>query len=246
MMFYLMIGLQLACIFHAMRNGNSQWIMVLLIPGIGALAYGLAFIMPELFGSFGLRRTARGVMKKIDPWRDVRKMDRDLQRTDNIENRLRIATECLDLKDYDRAEQLYRETLVGFYEHEPQAMLGLAQAQFGLNKYVETKQTLDELIGHNPDFRSAVGHLLFARTLEALGDIERAQVEYEVVKDSFVGEEARVRFAAFLLAQNKTRRAAEILQEIEHRCSVAPAHYQKTQKPWRQQAAQMRKHLEAS
>src|SRR5207302_1935924 len=82
--------------------------------------------------------------------------------------------------------------LTGLYEHDPNLMLGLAQAQFGKGEASAARATLDELIRHNPDFRSPTGHLLYARALEAEGNVPKALEEYAVLAPSYPGAEASV------------------------------------------------------
>ncbi len=54
-------------------------------------------------------------------------------------------------------------------------MLGHAQAQFGKGDASAARATLDELIRRNPDFRSPAGHLLYARALEAEGNVPKVE-----------------------------------------------------------------------
>jgi hypothetical protein len=224
--------LQLGCIVHAVMNRNNSWIPFLLIPGIGPLAYILSHIVPDMFGSYGIRKGARALMKKIDPERDRRVLSKNLDRADTVENKWKLAAESLELKDYARAKALYVECLTGFYEREPELMLGLAKAQFGLEDYVECKKTLDDLIAFNPDFRSSEGHLLFAKCLLATHENEKALEELLIVKDNYGGEEARFLCAEHLLRMGKTERARTVLQELLKRVDVSPAHYQKANVSW--------------
>jgi hypothetical protein len=46
------------------------------------------------------------------------------------------------------------------------------------------------LINKNPDFRSADGHLLYARTLEALGETLKAEEEYQALSSYYAGPQA--------------------------------------------------------
>ncbi len=228
---------QVICVLHAMRNGNSQWIWILImLPGVGCAAYALSHIAPDLFGSYGVRSASRRVLKAIDPERDRRKLSANLQRTDTIENRRHLANESLALNDFAKAKALYLECLTGIYERDADLMLGVAFAQFGLEEFAECKQTLEDLIAFNPGFKSADGHLLYAKTLDAMGALERAEREYRVVKDSFPGEEARVRYGELLIRMGKTEMARKVLADAIQRASVSPAHYQKAQAPWLQKA----------
>jgi hypothetical protein len=220
-----------------MRNGNNQWIWILIVlPGVGCAAYALSHIAPDLFGSFGVRRASRRVLKAIDPERDRRKLSVNLQRADTVENRRHLADESLAMQDFAKAKALYLECLTGIYERDPDLMLGVAQAQFGLDEFAECKQTLEDLIAFNAGYKSADGHLLYAKTLEASGALERAELEYRVVKDSFPGEEARVRYGELLVRMGKTESARKVLTDTIQRAAVSPAHYQKAQAVWLQKA----------
>jgi hypothetical protein len=110
----------------------------------------------------------------------------------------------------------------------------LAQESFNSGDYqhADARQTLDELIAANPDFRSNDGHLLYARCLEALGDIPGAIHEYEALVDGFTGEEARVRFGLLLKREGRAAQASEVFNMVLKRSRVAPKYYQREQHEW--------------
>ena len=225
------------CIYHAMRNGNDRWIWILvMVPGLGCAAYAVSFIAPELFGSFGVQRAARKVLRSLDPERDRRTLGRNLEIVDSHDNRRALAAESLSLGDFSRATDLYRSCLVGLYEYEPLYLLGLAQAQFGSAKFAESKATLELLIKHNPEFRSEEGHLLYARSLAALGSHDAAIAEFEVLKAGYHGEQARYCYAELLITLGREQQAKPILQELIKRSELAPKHYQKAQREWLKKA----------
>ena len=64
---------------------------------------------------------------------------------------------------------------------EPAYALGKAQAQFGLNRPADALATLDDLKAQWPDFESAEGHLLYARSLAEVGRIDEALDEYHAL-----------------------------------------------------------------
>ena len=71
---------------------------------------------------------------------------------------------------YQQAITHYEETLTGLYEHDPDLLLGLATAQFRNDQFEDARASLERLIEHNPEYKSADGHLLYARAVEACGD----------------------------------------------------------------------------
>jgi hypothetical protein len=224
---------QLYCVIHALKNGNQNWIWILIFaPGIGCAAYGLSHVMPELFGSFGIQRGAKRVMKAIDPERDRRRLSKNLDRAETVENKVQLAREALALKDFAQAKTLFTDCMTGLYERDPDLMLGLAHAQSGMQEHAAVLKTLDDLIAFNPEFRSTEGHLLYAQTHLALGDFEKALQEYAAVQTNYPGEQARYEYAALLIRMGKTDKARVILEALKKRVNVSPAHYQKLQAEW--------------
>src|SRR5437879_3008176 len=102
----------------------------------------------------------------MDPGREMRRYESETRVAGNVASRQRYAEELVRHQRHDEAIAQYREALTGLYEHDPNLMLGLAQAQFGKGDASAARATLDDLIRHNPDFRSPAGHLLYARALE--------------------------------------------------------------------------------
>ncbi|OLB13270.1 MAG: hypothetical protein AUH10_06615 [Gammaproteobacteria bacterium 13_2_20CM_66_19] len=237
-MLFLILSLlvQAAFIVHVIKTGRNQlWIWVLIIPGLalaGILAYLVVEILPALFRSRAAQRAGRGLRKAIDPERDLRRYESEVRVADNVASRQRYAEELVRRERYDEAIAQYREALTGLYEHDPNLMLGLAQAQFGKGDASAARATLDELIRHNPDFRSPTGHLLYARALEAEGNVPKALEEYAVLAPSYPGAEASVRYAQLLKAQGRVAEAQKVVRELLEQARIAPGHYRRAQRSW--------------
>ncbi|MBN8213177.1 MAG: tetratricopeptide repeat protein [Xanthomonadales bacterium] len=226
--------LQIGCVVHVVRTGRPMyWIFLLFIGSyIAIAAYLIAEVLPGLGQSRTARRALRGAQDRIDPERRKREATRQLDVADTLDNRRRLAQESFNSGDYQQAAELYRSGLRGLYATDPELMLGLARSQFALNLNADARQTLDELIAANPDFRSDSGHLLYARCLEALGDIPAAIHEYEALVDGFTGEEARVRFGLLLKREGRAAQASEVFSTVLKRSRVAPKYYQREQREW--------------
>lgn len=237
-MSFLIISLliQAAFIVHVIKtHRNTLWIWVLIIPGLalaGILAYVVVEILPELFRSRTAQRTARGFKKAMDPERDLRRYELEAQTAGNVASRQRYAEELVRHGRYDDAIAQYRQALGGLYEHDANLMLGLAQAQFGKGDAAAARATLDDLISHNPDFRSPAGHLLYARALEAEGNTAKALEEYRAVTASYPGAEASVRYAQLLKSQGQREESQRIARELLKQANIAPSHYRRAQREW--------------
>src|SRR5256885_1034594 len=189
-------------------------------------------IVPELFRSRTAQRAARGLRKAVDPARELRRYENEARVAGNVASRQRYAQELVHHQRYEEAIGQYSEALSGLYEHDPNLMLGLAQAQFGKGDAPAARATLDELIRHNPDFRSPAGHLLYARALEAEGNVPKALEEYAVLAPSYPGAEASVRYAQLLQAQGRRAEAQKVARELLEQARIAPGHYRRAQRPW--------------
>jgi hypothetical protein len=244
-MWFLIISLliQAAFIVHVIKTGRNQlWIWVLIIPAIalpGIVAYIAIEIIPGLLRSRTAQRTARGLRKAVDPGRELRRYENEARAGGNVASRQRYADELVRHERYDEAIAQYRQALTGLYEHDPNLMLGLAQAQFRKADASGARATLDELIRLNPDFRSPTGHLLYARALEAEGNVPKALEEYRVVAGSFPGAEAAVRYAQLLQAQGHKEEAQKVARELLQQARIAPGHYRRAQREWLEAAERL-------
>lgn len=228
------ILLQIACAVHAVRTGRPlYWIFILLIGSYIAVAiYLVAEVLPGVSDSRGARRAVRSLHGRIDPERGKREAARQLELADTKDNRRRLAEQSLAAGDYQQAAELYRSALSGIYATDPHLMLGLAKAQFELGLPQEARKTLDELIAANPDFRSSEGHLLYARAVEAVGDVAAALHEYEALTPGFSGEEARVRHGLLLKRCGDPDAAAALFRETLKRAQHSPRYYRREQRQW--------------
>jgi hypothetical protein len=226
---------QALLIVHVIKTGRNFlwiWVLILLPFGLGAVVYVGAEILPELFRSRTARRTARGFKRAMDPGADLRRYENEAQVTGNVASRQRYAEELVRHQRYGEAIAQYRQALTGLFEHDPNLMLGLAQAQFAQGDARGARTTLDELIARNPDFRSPDGHLLYARALEAEGNVAKALEEYRTLAPAYPGAEASVRYAQLLKAQGELAESQRVARELLERARIAPGHYRRAQREW--------------
>lgn len=228
------VCLQVFCLFHMVRSGRPYWWAWIIVLGafMGAFVYLVTQVLPDLRHDPAARRAVRNVQKAIDPQREKKRIAAQLEVADTVDNRIRLARECLALGDVLNAEELFGSCLRGPHATDPDIMLGMAHAQFMRGDAAATKKTLDALIAANPSFDSNDGHLLYARSLEQLGDDQGALHEYATLAASYPGEEGRARYALLLKRTNQHAEAQQVFQQILARAKVAPKYYQRAQREW--------------
>jgi hypothetical protein len=232
------IAFQALLIIHCVKTGRNQiWIWVLaMLSFAGVIAYVAAELIPDLVRSRATQKTVRGVKRALDPGANLRRLESQANLTGGVESNQRYAEELSRQGRAAEAITVYKQTLRGLYEHDPNLMLGLAKAEFSAGDIAQARQTLDELMQHNPDFRSAEGHLFYAQALQGEGQPQRALEEYKVLVGYYPGAEAAVRYAQLLLGQQQADAARQVLKALLDRAAVAPAHYRRTQEEWLKQA----------
>jgi hypothetical protein len=230
----LYILLRVAIIVHIIKTGrNTLWVwLVLFEPVIGGLAYFAVEILPGLLGSRSARRAASGLRRTVDPTRDLRQAHKRLAVNDSVDSRRKLADELFAHGRYDEAIEHYRSAMTGIYTHEPLLMLGLAKTLFAKDQISEARQTLDELIANNPDFKSPEGHLLYARAVESEGNLDKALSEYSALSKYYSGAEARYRHALLLKRMGQNEKAQSMLKSLLDDAELAGPTFRKEQREW--------------
>jgi len=230
----LSLGLQIACATHAVRTGRQYyWIWIILMaPFLGCVIYLIAEVLPDLRNDPRSRQAASRVLHKIDPERRRRAIQAKLEIADTIENRRALAEESMRLGDFANAAELYRSVLKGVYATDAAFLLGLAQAQAGLEDFPAARATLETLYANHPNFRHNDAELLRARVLEAAGDLDKALDHYRELSTSYPGEEARFRYGALLKRRERFGEARNVFRDMLTRSKNAPPYYKKKEREW--------------
>lgn len=225
--------LQASLAVHAFRTGRESWIFVIVfVPALGGLVYFLTQILPDFWYSSTGRRTSSSLAKAIAPSRDIKRLREDLAILDTVRNRQLLARECVKSGEYEEAVELFTSCLTGYYRSDPYMLLELAEAHFLAEQYSEAKGIFLRIHESSPEFRSAEGHLLYARTFENMGEDGSALDEYEAVAKYFPGEEANSRYGLFLMRTGDEQKARGIFNQVLARDKRRSRQHRRREKPW--------------
>ena len=230
----LVVILQIIAVVHLFRTGrNMTWLfLIILVPLIGSIAYFIVEVMPSLQNSPGARRALNRARSAMDLSRGVREGSLNYERSQNVESAARLAGELTKAGRHAEAIRICNEARTGLFEDDPKILLTLANAQFAASEYASTVATLDYLRDKNPGFRSADGHLVYARALEENGATARALEEYAALVNYYPGAEARVRQAMLYKKLGDQSRADELFAAILNDARLAPKHFQRSEREW--------------
>ncbi len=197
---------------HAVRSGQDRyWLMVLfMFPLLGSLVYALAIWLPSMRYTQQGRAVSRGVERLLNPGRELREAQDAYDIAATVDNRLRLADALVGDKRPAEAIEHYRNALRGIHSDDPDIHVRLGQALLESGRPAEARQLLDDLIKHKPDFRSAQGHLVYARAVAAEGNRDKAKEEFETLIGYSSGFEAQAYYAQALVDWGERERAQAV------------------------------------
>ncbi len=232
--FLIMLMLDITLVYHAAKTGRLQpWaFIILMIPGVGGLAYIVVELLPEIIGGPGAQQARRRVAARLNPEKRYHELSDRLDATDTIANRAALAAECSTIGRFDEAERHYAHILKLPMGEEPIYAFGKAKAQFAQNRAADAITTLDDLQARWPDFQSADAHLLYARALAEVGRTDQALEEFHGVAAYFPGAEARVRYGMLLRVMGRTAEARLVFAELLIQMKRSPKHLRAAQAEW--------------
>ncbi len=234
MPFFLTLLVQVLLIIHVLKTGRSRyWIFILLfVPLVGGIAYLVIEILPEFTQSIGGQRALRTVRRAVNPEGQLRHHSAAWQQSPNADNARRYAAALLEAGKHEEAGEILDQALSGFFSTEPNLLLLRARARFDGSDAAGAVAVLETLQEANPDFRSAEGHLLYARALEQSGHTSKALDEYRSVANYYPGAEARYRMALALRNAGHHDQASREFEQMLTDAELAPRHFRKSQARW--------------
>ena len=229
--YLLVVAFQVYCIIDVIRRGrNSIWIMALVfLPLASGVAYFIVEILPRLQGNRHVRVARQKIADKIDPERELRTAQQELDIADTMANRIRVADALTALGRHKDALALYEKGAGA----RPDFRTGekLARSLFLNDRAAKALSMLDGLpkTTAQSDIDRVV--LLRARILEDLGRNDEALVLYSDVVDRLPGDEARCRYAGLLLKLGRKAEAQKVLEDVEHRMKYLDRHARAAEAP---------------
>lgn len=230
----------IAMCVHVVKTGRSLywlWIMLLVVPPIGAIVYFFAIVLPELMRGPTARRMGQTARDTLDPGRDYRNARALWDETPTVQHGMKLAEAAASLGRWSEAEQLYAQAMQGFYADDPALLIGRARTLIELNRAPEALDTLGKLAALG-ETETPQATLVRARGLQATGRIGEADQAFRSATERLPGLEALARYAAFQAETGRKVEARQTLAEIDRRVDKARAQFRREAQAWRDFAAQ--------
>ena len=230
----ILLLIQACFAYHALKTGRPYWWLFVIMgfPVLGCLLYYFVEVFPSSRESRKAEKAARAIARSFDPDKSLREHVANLEDCGSVENRVSLARSCMDRAMYRDAASLYRSCLSGVHETDPAIRHGLASALLGAEQFKEAHATARALRQSHASYRTAEVQLIAARALEGSGRLDEALAEYQLLADTFSGEEGRWRFGALLARMGRADEAKEVFRRMLRNAERLPEHYREAQDEW--------------
>ncbi|MDG1730332.1 MAG: hypothetical protein P8K68_04685 [Algibacter sp.] len=220
-MYYLIIALQVYCLYHLYTNRNAYywWFVILFLGPIGCAIY----LITQVYNKPDAEKITSNIAQVINPTKKVKDLKKRLEFSDTYQNRLNLADAYLDIKDYNNAIPQYLEALEDNSQNNLYATRQLIEAYFNIEDF-DKVVFYAEKINNHPEYKKSRTQFLYGLALEQLGKMEDAETNLRQIDVRYSFYDERLVLAKFLINIKKIEDAKEILNDI----STESSHMTKT------------------
>jgi len=214
--FAITVIIQAFFIYHVFRTGRPYWwaFIILSMPALGCLVYYFVEVFPNSQEHRSARRVGRNLARSLNPDAEMKRRIEEADICGSIANKAALAEECLAAGLTHDAIRLYQSCLAGPHANDPVLIFGLARSYFENGADALAMEQIQQLQTNHPAFKASEVRLLKARTLEESGDTLGALAEYEDIVPTYVGLEAKSRYALLLKKAGHLKQAENLFIEI--------------------------------
>lgn len=211
MYYYIIIGLQVYCIYHLFKYRNSYYwaFAILFLPAIGSLIY----LLTQVYNKRDAVKIQDELVSIINPTKKVRDLEKRLEFAETFQNLVNLADAYMEIKDYQNAIIFYKKALEDDIQNDVFIIKHLIEALYKTENYEEVI-IYAEKIASQSEFKKSRTQFLYGLALEKLGKLDEAEENLKQIDARFSFYEERLVLAKFLLGRNKRDDANEIIEEI--------------------------------
>lgn len=233
------IFMVIAIVHFMRRRPDWYWLWIILMGGgIGALAYIVVEVLPDL----GLLRHQFRVLSHRKRIRQLEVMILDNPSAGNFEE---LADLYFEQKKYGKAKECY-DRAISSRTDSPDPFYRRALCELELSDFTAATADLERVtkIDHNYDYQRAAGLLAYAWS--KTGRTEQAAALFQQVTQTSTLSETQYNFARFLAEQGKPVEARQWAQKILAKKLTMPRYLKRRERPWFWRAMALVKRLPAN
>ncbi|MEE9408955.1 MAG: CDC27 family protein [Polaribacter sp.] len=209
MYYYLIIGLQIFCVYHAYKNSsNYYWYFIIFfIPLIGCVVY----LLTHVINKREVANITDEIVTIINPTKKIKDLEQKLKFSNTFENRVNLGDAFLEIRDYPNAMFHYEKSLKSNFKNDPFTLNKLIKCYFETSDFDKVIEITNK-INLDKDFKESIYY--YGLALEEKGNIEAAEIQLKKIDTRYSNYDERIEFAKFLIRRDKSLDAKEVLEEI--------------------------------
>jgi len=204
--------LQAFCLYLAFqRNEGQRWYWIILFfPLIGSLI----FLYQTYYNRQNIESFSEGVKSTLNENYKVEKLEREIAFAGTVSNKIVLADEYFNRKNYQAALQVYNSCLEQVYTDDVELLSKLVKVNYQLEDY-EAVITHGEKLRDTKTFNSSDEKVAFAWSHYRLGRTEEADELFKEMDLRFSNYTQRLEFAKYMELRGDNSAAKTLLQEMK-------------------------------
>ena len=207
--YYLTIGFQIFCIYHAYKNRSPYYwyFIIFFLPLIGSIIY----VFTQVVNKQDVTAIKEEITTIINPTKKIKDLLKELEFSDTFQSKINLANAYLENKDYKNAILYYEKALEGNFKEDPYTINKLVHCYFetaNFDKVISYANKIDI----NKEFRESIYY--YGLALEKKNLVNEAEIQLKKVDKRYSNYPERLELSKFLIRQNKKEKAKEILTEM--------------------------------
>lgn len=211
MYYYLIIGLQLYCLYHIYQHRKPYYwyFLIFFIPVLGPIIY---FIF-NIYDEKEAEKIQKEITSIINPTKKIKDLEKALEFSDSYTTRIDLADAYVENGDMTNAIANYKHTLRDTDQSELYAKQQLVLCYFQLEDYIGVLEH-SEKITNRSEFTGSKQQFCYGLALKALGDADKAEAQLKQIDRPYSNYQERLELAKFYLENNRRSEGIELLKEI--------------------------------
>jgi len=201
MYYYLIIALQVFCIYHAIKNKSEYYwyFLILFLPAIG----GIIYLVTQVFNKKDLDVVQHEIVSVINPTKKVNDLRKKVEFADTFQNRVNLGDALYEIHDYHAGIGEYEIALNGNYNQDTGVIKKLVEGYYKTSQF-EKVIFCAKKINTTPDFKASKSQFLYGLALEEQGRSDEAEENLKPIDQRYSNYQERYTLAEFLIKKGKT------------------------------------------
>ncbi|WP_026775313.1 hypothetical protein [Polaribacter sp. Hel_I_88] len=209
MFYYILIAFQAFCIFHVYksRNENYWYFVIFLVPLIGSLIY----LFSQIINKNNIKKTKNKLTEVVNPTKKIKDLEQKLAISDTFQNKIYLADEYKNQKDYNNAILYYEKALEGKFKNNSHTINKVLKCYFEIKNYSKVVEYAKK-IPLDTSFKGSI--CIHALALEKCNFFEEAELQFRKTNIRYSNYGERLQLSEFLVRIGKQQEAKVVLEEI--------------------------------